>query len=232
MRLALIGDGRMNRTIAQLAGERGHVIQTVVTGSENREVAALTPERLQGVDVAIEFTRPESAPDNLRRLAALRVPVVTGTTGWMEHLPEVTAAVTRSGAALLHSPNFSVGVQLYLRAATDLARRFAGRPEFAVAIVETHHATKRDAPSGTALALQRALGRGDPARSVTITSVRTGHVPGTHEVSYDAPFETIRLRHEARGRQAFAAGALLAAEWLAGRSGVFTFDQMLFGETA
>jgi 4-hydroxy-tetrahydrodipicolinate reductase len=230
MKLALVGDGKMNRAIAQLAVERGHVIHTVITGSENRRGAALTAARLSGADMAIEFTRPDCAADNLLRLAALRMPTVSGTTGWLDRLPDVSRAVTTQQSALLHSPNFSVGVQLYLRAARDLARQLEGRPGFEGFIIETHHAAKRDAPSGTALALQSALRSADSARSFPITSVRGGHAPGTHEVCYDAPFETIRLSHESRGRQLFAAGALMAAEWLAGRTGVFTFDQMLFGE--
>jgi 4-hydroxy-tetrahydrodipicolinate reductase len=220
----------MNRAIAQLAVERGHVIHTLVSGAENRGGAALTAARLTGADLAIEFTRPESAVANLVALAALRMPVVTGTTGWPDRLPEVAAAVTAHRSALLHSPNFSVGVQLYLRAARDLAQQFAGRAGFDGFVVESHHAAKRDAPSGTGLALQAALRAADGARDFPITSVRGGHIPGTHEVCYDAPFESIRFVHEARSRQVFAAGALLAAEWLAGREGVFTFDQMLFGE--
>ncbi|MEO8140523.1 MAG: dihydrodipicolinate reductase C-terminal domain-containing protein [Gemmatimonadota bacterium] len=230
MRLALVGDGKMNRAIAQLAVERGHVIHTIITGTENRAGEALTAQRLAGADVAIEFTRPDGVAENLLQLAALRMPTVTGTTGWLDRLPEITRAVATHRTALLHSPNFSVGVQLYLRAARDLARHLAGRPEFAGYVVETHHAAKRDAPSGTALAMQSALRTADAERDFPITSVRAGHAPGAHELCYDTPFETIRLRHEARGRQAFASGALAAAEWLAGRAGVFTFDQMLFGE--
>jgi 4-hydroxy-tetrahydrodipicolinate reductase len=230
MRLAFVGDGRMSRAVQQLAAEHGHVIQGVITGAENRDGDALTRDRLQNAEVVIEFTRPASAPDNLLRLAALRLPTVCGTTGWQDRLPEIAGAVTAHRAALLHSPNFSVGVQLFLRAARDLARRFAGWPGFEAFVVETHHAAKRDAPSGTALRLQDLLRAGDGARTFPITSVRGGHAPGTHEVIYDAPFETIRLAHEARSRMAFAAGALQAAEWLRGREGVFTFDQMLFGE--
>lgn len=220
----------MNRAIEQLAAERGHVIHTVITGSENRAGGGLTAERLSGADVAIEFTRPDSAADNLLCLAALRMPTITGTTGWLDRLSEVTRAVATHRTALLHSPNFSVGAQLHLRAARDLARHFAGRQEFAAYVVETHHAAKRDAPSGTGLALQAALRAADVERDFPITSVRAGHAPGTHELIYDTPFETIRLSHEARGRQAFACGALTAAEWIVAREGVFTFDQMLFGE--
>jgi 4-hydroxy-tetrahydrodipicolinate reductase len=220
----------MSRATQRLAEEHGHVVHAVIRGAENRGGVALTAERIGGADVAIEFTRPESAPDNLLRLAALRVPTVTGTTGWQARLPEVARAVTAHRTALLHSPNFSVGVQLFLRAARDLARRLAGHPEFEAYVSETHHSAKIDAPSGTAIRLQEMLRAGDDARAFPITSIRGGHVPGTHEVVYDAPFETIRLEHAARGRLAFAAGALQAAEWLKGREGVFTFDQMLFGE--
>jgi 4-hydroxy-tetrahydrodipicolinate reductase len=230
MQLALIGDGKMSRAIAPLALERGHVVSTVVTRAENPEGAGLTRDRLRGADVALEFTRPDAAQANLLALARLGLPVITGTTGWLEWLPAVTAAFGAGGGALLHSPNFSIGVQLYLRGARDLARRFAGRPEFAEFVVETHHAAKRDAPSGTAIALRAALRAGDPVREFGISSIRGGHVPGTHEVVFDAPYETVRLQHAARGRQAFAAGALAAAEWIRGKHGVFTFDQMLFGE--
>lgn len=230
MRIALIGNGKMSRAIAQLAAERGHLVTTVIEAEENRRGEALTAERLQGVDVVFEFTRPEVAALNLMQLAKLGQRVVTGTTGWLEHLPEVRRLVMEHGAGLLHSPNFSPGVQLFLRAARDLAGRFAGRAGFDGFVVETHHAAKRDAPSGTAATLRAALSGADPGREFPITSIRGGFGPGTHTVIYDAPFETIRLEHEARSRQVFAAGALLAGEWMQGRAGVFTFEQMLFGE--
>lgn len=220
----------MSRAVQQLAAEHGHVIQGVITGAENRDGGALTRGRLQDAEIVIEFTRPASAPGNLLRLAALGLPTVCGTTGWQDRLPEIAGAVRAHRAALLHSPNFSVGVQLFLRAAGDLARRFAARPGFEAFVVETHHAAKRDAPSGTALRLQELLRAGDGVRTFPVTSVRGGHAPGTHEVIFDAPYETIRLEHNARSRMVFAAGALQAAEWLRGREGVFTFDQMLFGE--
>lgn len=230
MRIALVGNGKMSRAIGELAAERGHVVATVVEAGENRASEALTPERLRGVDVVFEFTRPEAAAPNLMQLARLGQRVVTGTTGWLDRLPEVRRMVMQHGAGLLHSPNFSPGVQLFLRAARDLAGRFKGRPGFDGFVLETHHAAKRDAPSGTAATLRAALSKADPGREFPITSIRGGFAPGSHAVIYDAPFETIRLEHEARSRQVFAAGALLAGEWLRGRSGVFTFEQMLFGE--
>ena len=230
MRILLVGYGKMNRAIERLARERGHVIAGVIEGAQNAGGAGITAATAAGADVAVEFTRPEAATANLVRLAEVGVPVVTGTTGWLGELPRVRAAVERTGGALLHSANFSVGVQLFFRTAQELARRFAGRAEFGGFVTETHHAAKLDAPSGTALRLVDWLAQGDAARTWPITSIRGGHVPGTHEVVLDAAFEQVRLVHEARSRAVFAAGALAAAEWLPGRTGVFTFDQMLFGE--
>lgn len=221
----------MGKAIAELAEQRGHVIHTVVRRVENPGGRALTRERLSGSDVAVEFTRPDAAVGNLERLIELGIPTVTGTTGWTEELPRVTALVQRQGAALLHAANFSVGVRLFFQAARDLARRFRGRSDFAVSIHEEHHATKVDAPSGTALLLQRQLWAEEPGRRFPITSVREGDTPGNHTVTYESTYETVSLSHMTRSRQVFAAGALSAAEWLPGHTGVFTFDDMLFGES-
>jgi len=228
MRLALIGYGKMGHALATLAIERGHEVCTIVRGDENHEGAALTSDRLGGAEVALEFTRPEAAPGNLMRMAKLGLPTVSGTTGWSASLPAIEREVNAKGGALLHSPNFSVGVHLFLRAAAELARRFRGR-DFDGFILEQHHAAKRDAPSGTALQLLAAVTAADPDRSFQISSVRAGFSPGTHLLAYDSPFEVIRLEHTARSRQSFAAGALMAAEWLRGRTGVYSFEEMLFG---
>ena len=180
--------------------------------------------------MAIEFTRPDAAVANLERLIGLGVPTVTGTTGWTESLPKLSELVRQRGGALLHAANFSVGVHLFFRAARDLARSFHGRSEFAVSIHEEHHKAKVDPTSGTALLLQRQLWEVEPGRRFPITSVRAGETPGTHALSYTGPHETVTLTHITRSREVFAAGALAAAEWLPGRTGVFTFDQLLFGE--
>lgn len=232
MRLALIGYGRMNQAVGRCAVDRGHELTTIITGAVNGGGAALTAERLAGVELAIESTGAAAAPENLIALARLRIPTVCATTGWFESLPDVEAAVTRHGGALLYSANFSVGAQIFLRAAEDLARRVSQRAEFDGYVTEAHHAAKRDAPSGTARHLAAALTRGDAGRSWPITSIRGGHDPGTHEVVLDAAYETIRLQHVARSREVFAAGTVAAAEWLPGRTGVFTFDRMLFGGDA
>jgi 4-hydroxy-tetrahydrodipicolinate reductase len=218
----------MGRAVAELAGERGHDV-TLIGRKENPGGAALTAERLAGVDAAVEFTRPDAVIPNLERLIEAGIPTVTGTTGWSEELPRIARLVDARGGALLHAPNFSIGVHLFLRAARDLAARFAGHPEFEAFILEEHHAAKRDAPSGTAAALRRKAAEADPAREFPISSVRAGFIPGTHVLRYDGRHETVSLSHVARSRKGFAAGALAAAEWLPGRTGVYDFEAMLFG---
>jgi 4-hydroxy-tetrahydrodipicolinate reductase len=229
MRIAIIGTGKMGKAITALAEERGHVIHTTIHRTENAGGRALTPERLRGADVAVEFTRPDAAVPNLERLIELGIPAVTGTTGWAEQLPRLTALVEQRGGALLHAANFSVGVHLFFRAALDLARAFRGRSEFRVSILEEHHRTKLDAPSGTALLLQRQLWAEEPGRKFPIASSRIGDSPGTHTLRYERQHETVTLSHVTLDRQVFADGALSAAEWLPGHTGMFTFEQMLFG---
>jgi 4-hydroxy-tetrahydrodipicolinate reductase len=231
MRIVIVGHGKMGRAVAAMAEARGHVIQAAIGATENAGGRALTAERLAGADVAVEFTRPDAVVANLERLIEAGIPTVTGTTGWDGELGRITALVERRGGALLHAANFSLGVHLFLRAAHDLARRFAGRAEFDAFILEEHHAAKRDAPSGTARDLQARTRAADPVRSFPITSVRAGATPGTHVLAYDGPYERVTLGHEARSRDGFAAGALAAAEWLPGHRGVHTVEDMLFGET-
>jgi 4-hydroxy-tetrahydrodipicolinate reductase len=229
MRIAIVGNGKMGQAVARLAEQRGHTIRAVISSAENAGGRALTPDRLADADVAIEFTRPDAAPANLERLVAAGIPTVTGTTGWLEQLPNISTLVAERKGALLHAANFSLGVHLFLRAARELARGFAGRPEFDAFILEEHHAAKLDAPSGTARELQARVREADPDRPCPITSVRIGAAPGTHIVAYDGPYERVTLVHAARNREGFAAGALAAAEWLPGHPGVHTVEDMLFG---
>jgi 4-hydroxy-tetrahydrodipicolinate reductase len=231
MRIVIVGHGKMGRAVAAMAEARGHIIQAAIGGTENTGGRALTAERLNGADVAVEFTRPDAVVANLERLIEAGIPTVTGTTGWDDELGRITSLVDRRGGALLHAANVSLGVHLFLRAAHDLARRFAGRAGFDAFILEEHHAAKRDAPSGTARELQARTRAADPARPFPITSVRAGATPGTHVLAYDGPYERVTLGHEARSRDGFAAGALAAAEWLPGHRGVHTVEDMLFGET-
>jgi len=219
----------MGRAVRRLAEARGHTIHAVVGATDNPAGRALTPDKLAGADVAVEFTRPEAAVANLERLIEAGVPTVTGTTGWLEALPRISALVERRGGALLYAANFSLGVHLFLQVARELGRRFAGHPAFDAFILEEHHAGKVDAPSGTARELRTRLAEADAGRPFPITSVRAGATPGTHLVAYDGPYERVTLAHHARSRDGFAAGALAAAEWLPAHPGVHTIDDMLAG---
>jgi 4-hydroxy-tetrahydrodipicolinate reductase len=226
MRLAIIGDGKMGRAIARLAEERGHDITTILGMDENPDGAGISRSHLHEPDVALEFTEPAAAMANLMACARAHIPVVTGTTGWYAQLPAVIAEVERQSSALLWAPNFSIGVAVLSHAAELAARALAGVDGVDLQIVETHHAAKKDAPSGTAAAIRDTLARA-AGRTVPVTSIRIGHVPGTHEVVFDAPFEQLRLVHEARDRRVFADGALRAAQWLLGRRGIFTMRDVL-----
>ncbi|MGH7560939.1 MAG: 4-hydroxy-tetrahydrodipicolinate reductase [Gemmatimonadales bacterium] len=230
MRIAVVGDGRMGAAVRAEALARGHEVPVTLGRRGNDGGAGITTARFAEVAVALEFTRPDAAPRNVARLLELGVPVVTGTTGWDDELPRLQELARERGGALLHAANFSIGVQLLLRAARELAR-WSARSDFDAAIVERHHRAKRDAPSGTALLLQRTVRRADPGREYPVTSIRQGHDPGSHAVRWDAPHETLTLAHEVRDRSVFAVGAVRAAEWLAQRRGVFTFEDVLFGTT-
>lgn len=226
MRLAIVGPGRMGHAVRDVAAARGHDVTAVI----GRGGLASPPD----ADVAIEFTTPEAAADNLVRLAGHGIPTVCGTTGWYDRLDEVAAAVDAAGSALLYAPNFSLGVQLLLRTARELAARATGRDEFDGWIEETHHRHKRDAPSGTAAALRDLLRAADASRDWPVVSIRGGEVPGTHVVRLDATGEAVSLTHTARDRSIFARGAVIGAEWLIAqpRRGVHEFGTALFGEDA
>jgi len=229
MRLGIVGSGRMGAAVRVEALARGHEVPFALGRGENRDGGGIDPERFTGVDVAIEFTRPDAAAANVERLLSLGIPVVTGTIGWQDHLLRLQQIARERGGALLHSANFSIGVQLLLRAVREVAR-WTREQDFDAAIVERHHKAKLDAPSGTALAIQTAARTADPAREYPITSIRQGHDPGSHLVRWDGKHETLTLAHEVRDRAVFAAGAVRAAEWLHGKRGVFTFEDVLFEE--
>lgn len=224
-KLAILGAGKMGTLLAQLASESGcRVVAHLDKSDTARGVDAQT---LGGADVAVEFTEPQAAAALVRQCAALGVPVVSGTTGWDAERATVEASVRSGSGALLWAPNFALGVHLFAKVVEEAARRFADeRAGFDAHLVETHHRKKLDAPSGTArmLAMVAERARG---KAVPVTSVRTGHVPGTHELVFDAAFEQVRLVHEARDRRVFASGALAAAKWLVGKRGVFTLDDFL-----
>lgn len=222
----MIGNGRMAQAIRAEAEAAGETVVTTIARGENSAGEGITASRLTGAEVVFEFSTPEAVVDNLRALHPLGLAVVCGTTGWDSARAEVEASWREGPGALLAASNFAIGVHLFLRAARDLARAAAGQPSFGGFLHERHHAAKRDAPSGTGLRLQEAARTGDPTREWPISSVRAGSIPGEHELVLDAPYESITLRHVARDRRVFAAGALTAGRWLLGRRGVFTLDAL------
>lgn len=223
--IAIVGHGRMGRAVEQIARQGGWNIAAIIDAELPVNVTASV---LGGAGVAIEFSEPSAAANNIRQIVAAGCPIVVGTTGWYSELDAITRFVEEHSGKMLWAPNFSVGVHMLLRIAASSGGMLSASDSFDAHIVETHHTEKKDAPSGTALALGSAV-ESSLGRSVPITSVRTGHVPGTHELIYDGPFEQIRISHVARDRNVFAAGALLAAEWLAAckRPGVYTFADAL-----
>ena len=230
MNIALVGYGKMGRMIEQVATARGHRIAARFDIDNNANGEGLTAEALRGVDVAIEFSTPETVIENVRRLVSLSVPVVVGTTGWYERLGEIEQLVADRNGSLVYSPNFALGVNLFFRIVREAAQLLAQFPEFDPFLIEQHHRMKKDAPSGTALKLAEQMRQSYGSRTPAAVSVRAGSIPGTHEVGFDSPAETIVLTHTARNREGFAGGAVLAAEKLAGQRGCFEFAELLFAE--
>jgi 4-hydroxy-tetrahydrodipicolinate reductase len=218
----------MGRALEQLAPERGWDVVATIGHAQNADGRGITRAALNGAEVAIEFTGPDAAAANIRAAVAAGCPIVVGTTAWQKELPAIAALVREQGGAMLTAPNFSLGVNAFEQVVAYAARLLAATGSFDAHLVETHHAAKKDAPSGTAITLRNAASAGWP-REIPITSVRTGSVPGIHELIFDAPFETVTLTHVARDRRVFAEGALVAAAWLIGRhgGGVFTMRDVL-----
>ena len=226
-RLAIIGLGKMGRAIEQLAPERGFTVASRID-PHGGDAPNVSRNALGDAEVAVEFTTPAVAPQNIAAALEARCPVVVGTTGWYEKRGEVEKLVGKHGGALLIAPNFSVGVAAFAQIVRAAAAALKRAPGFDAHMVETHHSAKKDAPSGTAANLE-SIAASEWGRSIPITSVRTGNVPGTHELIFDSAFEQIRIEHIARDRRVFADGALLAAKWIIGKQGVFTMEDVLRG---
>jgi 4-hydroxy-tetrahydrodipicolinate reductase len=224
--VAIIGDGKMGQAIRQLAVERGWRVTAVVGEAENASGAGITRLALGEPDVAVEFTQPNAAVSNITACLREHIPVVVGTTGWYESMQAVTRTAEETGTPLLWAPNFSLGVNVLIELARYAGKLMSNLDDFDAHIVETHHSRKKDAPSGTALAIGMAAGDA-LGRPIPTTSIRTGSVPGTHELVFDGVFEQLTLTHVARDRRVFAEGALIAADWLVGKKGVFTMLDVL-----
>ena len=227
MNLAIVGYGKMGRMIEQLAPEYGFDVKLRLDINNNASYEGMTKENFRGIDAAVEYATPGTVLENIDRLAQLGVNSVIGTTGWFGEIDRAREAVARGGTGLVWSPNFSVGVGIFLGLVAEAAQKMARQPEYGAWAWEIHHATKKDAPSGTALAMVERMKQSGYDREIDISSSRAGTVPGTHEVGFDSAADTITIRHTARSREGFARGALRAARWVAGKKGFFDFREIV-----
>jgi len=236
MKIALIGYGKMGKIIERVAKERGHEIVSII---DIDNIADFESVAFKSADVSIEFTVPHVALSNIRSAFAAGVPVVCGTTGWTEHLTELKQEIEENGNALFWSSNFSIGVNVFMAVNKYLAKLMNKFPNYNVEMTEVHHTQKLDAPSGTAITLaedileklQRKTSWSKEIESNTesmaIKSIREGQVPGIHTIVYDSDVDSISITHDAKSREGFALGAVIAAEFLAGRKGYFTMRDLL-----
>ena len=224
--LAIVGYGKMGKLVEQLAPEYGFAVALKLDEFNNAAFEGLTPENFRGIDVAIDFSIPSAVLGNVERIAALGVNMVIGTTGWLQHLETVKAAVARHNVGLVWSPNYSVGVNAFFKLVSEAARLLATQPEYGAWAWEIHHSTKKDAPSGTLLKLVDEMKKAGYSRPIDVNSNRAGAHPGTHEIGFDSSADTITLRHTARSRVGFARGALKAARWLTGKRGFHEFAEI------
>lgn len=225
MRVLLLGHGRMGTLVESLAPSYHATIAGIV--DEHSGERAIADGSFGDVDVAIDFTLADAVPRNLPQLAARRINVVIGTTGWQAHEAALRDVVKRAGIGVLAAANFSLGMNVFALAVEEASRQFAKHPEFGAWIHEAHHVMKKDAPSGTALALKAGMEQAGYDRAIDVSSTRVGAVPGTHTVGFDGPSETIEFTHTVRDRAVFARGALTAAKWLVGKQGWFSIRDML-----
>ncbi|MCF2603589.1 MAG: 4-hydroxy-tetrahydrodipicolinate reductase [Parabacteroides sp.] len=235
MKIALIGYGKMGKTIEQIALQRGHQIVSII---DINNTADFESEAFRSADVAIEFTTPATALGNYMRCFAANVPVVSGTTGWLEHLDEVKAKCEQEGKTFFYASNFSVGVNIFFALNRYLAKIMNGFPAYDVRMTEVHHIHKLDAPSGTAITLAEGilenverkerwtLETAEQPTDLPIHAIREGEVPGIHEIIYESEADTISIKHDAKSRAGFALGAVIAAEFTAGKKGFLGMNDL------
>ncbi len=221
MQLLILGKGKTGSLVAEVARERGHAVHALDI-NDNPHAAALTSANLKGVDVVIDFTSAEAALENIRAVLALGGRIVVGTTGWYASLDEMKSLAAEHGGALLYGTNFSMGVQKLFRLTADLAKMEG----YSFSIAETHHTSKLDAPSGTAITLREIIQAASPGIEVPITSHRVGDAKGEHVVTASSEVDILEIRHDAHSRRGFALGAVRAAEWLAQKSGAWDFREI------
>jgi 4-hydroxy-tetrahydrodipicolinate reductase len=225
MRLLLVGYGRMGKIVERLAPDFG--FEVVGRLDDTNNIGGDGIPSAPDADVAVEFSIPSAVVENLPKLAARRFNVVIGTTGWNEHEEKLRKIAADAQIGVVAASNFSLGVALFQSLAEHAAKIFAPHPEYGAWIHEIHHSAKKDAPSGTAITLKRAMETAGYRQAIDMASSRAGSVPGTHTIGFDGPFETMTLTHANRDRAAFAQGALQAAKWVHGKRGWFTIRDVL-----
>lgn len=220
MKIALLGHGKMGQLIDQLAPQKGHTVVAIQTESEKA-----SKDKLKQADVFIDFSHPNAVLENTKMAISLHKPLVIGTTGWDIHHDKVFDIIRKSSIGCIHSANFSLGIALYKSIMKHIATLMPYCEEYDIAGIEMHHNTKVDSPSGTAKSIQEILLK-EGNRQVTFSSIRCGSLPGTHEIIMDSPFDTLTFIHEAKSRHGFALGAIKAAEWIIGRKGLYTMEDL------
>lgn len=236
MNIALIGYGRMGHEIEKIALKRGHSVKLIIDINNKQD---LNNENLSGIDVVIEFTTPDSAFGNIVRCLENGVPVVSGTTGWLKDYPKAAELCLKQKTAFLHTTNFSIGVNLLFMLNATLAKKMAQYEEYTVSIEEIHHTKKLDAPSGTAISISEGItdnhqrykgwtmAQEPEGGMIPIRAIREGSVPGTHTITWDSEIDKISLRHEAKSRAGLAMGAVVAAEFIRSKKGIYTMKDVL-----
>jgi 4-hydroxy-tetrahydrodipicolinate reductase len=226
MRIALLGYGKMGKLVESIALREGWEVGPKLDINENTNGSGITPESMDGVDVAIEFSQPEAVVTNIEALARTGVNVVVGTTGWSDQRARVERIVRDAGIGLIYGANFSLGMNLFFEIVSHSARLVGMLPQYDAYLSEEHHRAKKDAPSGTALNLLDMMRPHLSNPNPSVACVRAGWIPGTHVIGFDSEADTIVLEHRARSRQGFAEGAVLAARWIAGKKGFYDFRQV------
>jgi len=236
MKIALIGYGKMGREIEKIALDRGHEIVSIIDIDNLQDFDS---DAFKSAEVAIEFTRPQTAYNNYKKCFERNVPVVAGTTGWLENMPEIKNACEKEGKTFFYASNYSVGVNLFFAVNKHLAKIMNQFPVYDVRMEETHHIHKLDAPSGTAITLAEGIlenidrknkwveGKEAQSGELEIRSIREGEVPGIHEIIYESEADVISIKHDAKSRKGFALGAVIAAEFTKGKKGFLTMNDIL-----
>ena len=228
MKIALIGYGAMGRLIERLAIERGHEIVAVIDERNAGDDVDALVGQLKNADAAIDFSVAEAIVKNAAACAKAGVALVVGTTGWLDNVDEIKAIVAENNAAFLYGANFSIGVNIFYKIVAAAGIAFKNFAEYEGFIEERHHSRKKDAPSGTALKIKE-IAEKTSGKTIETASVRAGNIPGTHTIGFAGQFDEITLTHTARSREGFAAGAVTAAEWIAGKRGFFEFTDVVDG---